>query len=242
MRRASTFGAIVTALLTAACNHGAVAEESGPEVSQDFAVGQFDRIEVSGPYDVAVHTGAATAVTATGPQNLVERMDVQVQDGRLMIRPRKEEGRMKIWGNRGHVEVQVTVPGLRGAEIAGAGDIRIDRVDGDSFDADIHGSGGLVIETFEAQSLAASIAGSGEIRAASGTAEQVALKIGGSGNINTQGVAAKTASATITGSGNISATATDTAAVRIYGSGNVEIQGGAKCTVDNKGAGSFRCS
>lgn len=241
MSKGSVFGAIVTALVTAACNHAGAAEEAGPAVSRDFTVGFFDQIEVSGPYDVAVHTGGNPSVSVKGPENLVERMDVRVEDGRLLIRPRKEEGRFQ-WGNRGHVEVQVTAPALRGAEITGAGDIRIDRVQGQNFTAGIRGSGDLSIDTLEAQAFTASIAGSGDIRASAGRTDQLDLKIGGSGDIDTQGVKAKSASATISGSGNITATATDTAAVRIYGAGDIEIKGGAKCTVENKGAGSFRCS
>lgn len=240
MNRTSTFGAVVTALLTAACNH-AGAQDAGPEVSRNFSVGAFDRIEVSGPYDVQISTGGEPSVSASGPESLVQRMDVQVQDGRLLIRPRKNENRIQ-WGNRGHVEVQVTVPLLRGADITGSGDIRIDKVRAQSFEAGIRGSGDLSIDAFEGKAFAASIAGSGGIRAASGTAEQVELKIGGSGSIDTQGVTANNAAATISGSGNIAATATDTAAVRIFGSGDVEIKGGAKCTVENKGAGNFRCS
>ena len=243
MKKTSTFGAIITALLTAACNHAGAAEDAGPEVSRNFTVGQFDRIEVSGPYQVDVRTGSAPSVSATGGEKLIERMVVEVRDGSLRIHPRKEEGRMNIqWGNRGHVEVHVTVPSLRGAEIAGSGDVRIDRVQADSFEAAIRGSGDIQIETVQAKSLAASVSGSGDIRAASGTAENVDLRIGGSGDINTQGVTAQSAAATIMGSGNINARATDTATVRIMGSGDVEISGGAKCTVENKGAGSFRCS
>lgn len=240
MNKGSILGAIITAAMSAACNHAGT-EEAGPSASRNFTVGSFDQVEVSGPYDVEIRTGATPSVSANGPQNLVERMDVRVHDGRLLIRPRKEEGRFQ-WGNRGHVEVKVTVPGLRAADIAGAGDIRIDRIGGERFEAGIRGSGDLLIDTLEAKAFAASIAGSGDIRAASGSTEQVDLRIGGSGHIDTQGVTAKAAAATISGSGNIAATATDTATVRIFGSGDVEITGGAKCTVENKGAGSFRCS
>jgi hypothetical protein len=240
VKRTSTFGAIVTALLTAACNH-AGAEDAGPQTSRNFTVGAFDTIEVSGPYDVAVRTGSGPSVTANGSEKMIERMVVEVQDGRLSIHPRKDEGSFN-WGRGGHVELQVTVPSLRGAEIAGSGGIRIDRVAGDSFEAAIRGSGDLSIETLETGSLAAAVAGSGNIQTGAGKARSVDLKISGSGNINTAGVTAQTASAKIAGSGNIRAHATQTAEVRILGSGDIEISGGAKCNVQNKGAGSFRCS
>jgi len=241
MRHSSTFGAIVGALVTAACNH-AGAQDAGPETSRSFTVGEFDRIEVSGPYDVEVRTGGAPSVAAKGPERLVERMEVVVEDGRLTIRPRKDDGQFNIGWGRGHVAVQVTVPSLRGAEVAGAGDIRVDKVQGDRFEAGIRGSGDIAVEEAQVKAFAASVSGSGDVRAGSGTAESVDLKINGSGKINTEGLEAQTAATTIKGSGDIVAHASGTAEVRIYGSGDVNITGGAKCTVENKGAGRFRCS
>lgn len=240
MHRRSTFGAIITALLTAACNH-AGAQDAGPDASRSFAVGEFDRIEVSGPYHVQVHTGAQTAISATGPEKMLEHMLVEVQDGELLIRPRKDAQRM-AWSGRSRVEVEIHVPMLRAAGIAGAGDVRIDNIRGNEFEGTIKGSGDIDIANLETKALRLSIAGSGNVRAAAGQTESADLKIGGSGDIDTKGITAQTASATIAGSGNIAATAKDTAAVRIMGAGDVEITGGAKCTVDNKGAGSFRCS
>lgn len=241
MRQTSTFGAIFGALLTAACNH-AGAQDSGPEVSRDFRVAEFDRIEVSGPYDVDVRTGSGATVSAKGPEKLIERMEVVVEDGRLTIRPRKEDGQFNIGWTRGHVAVQVTVPMLRGAEVAGSGDIKIDKVQGDRFEAGIRGSGDIKVEHVDVQSFAASVTGSGDVRAGSGKTDAVDLRISGSGKIDTQGLQAETAATTIKGSGNIAAHASGSAEVRIYGSGDVEISGGAKCNVENRGSGNFRCS
>ncbi|QIK78561.1 DUF2807 domain-containing protein [Sphingomonas piscis] len=241
MRQTSTFGAIVGALMTAACNH-AGAQDAGPETSRSFTVGDFDRIEVSGPYDVDVRTGGAVSVSAKGPENIIERMDVVVEGGRLFIRPRKD-GQFNInWGSSGHVTVQVTVPSLRGAEVAGSGDIKVDKVQGDRFEASIRGSGDIAVDHAEVQSFAAVVTGSGDVRAAAGRTNAAELTINGSGKIDAAGLQAQSASTTIKGSGNIAAYASGTAEVRIFGSGDVEIKGGAKCQVTNKGSGNFRCS
>ena len=54
---------------------------------------------------------------------------------------------------------------MRGAELAGSGDIRIDRVAGDSFDGAIAGSGNLKVDHIEVGKLKLAIAGSGNATA-----------------------------------------------------------------------------
>src|SRR3712207_5412294 len=87
---------IAAAAALAACGTSH-AESGGPTVSRSFAVQGFERIEVAGPYDVEVRTGAAPSVQATGPERALERLVVEVRGDRLVIHPRKER---KMFGLR----------------------------------------------------------------------------------------------------------------------------------------------
>ena len=58
----------------------------------------------------------------------------------------------------------MTVPQLRAASLAGAGGIRIDKVQGDSFEGEVAGSGDLSIQSLDVGSLKVSIAGAGSVR------------------------------------------------------------------------------
>ena len=166
--------------------------------------------------------------------------NVRQEDGALVIRPKKK---MNFgWGKSGKVALTVTVPTLRGAELAGSGDIRIDRVAGDSFDGGIAGSGTLTVGSVEVNRLKMSISGSGNGKAGGGRAKSVEYSIAGSGGIDAKGVAAETASVSIAGSGNVDGQATSTASVNIMGSGNVVMGGPAKCSVTKLGSGSVRCN
>lgn len=229
------------AAIVAGCSH-AQAEDPGPEVSRDYSVGSFDRIEVAGPYDVQVRTGSGPSVSAKGPQKMLERMVVEVRDGRLMIHTRRQSGSFNWGESRGNVELAVTVPALRGAQIAGSGDIRVDRVTGNSFEGGIGGSGDLALDSVEVQTLKLAIGGSGNVQARQGRAQAMSLDIAGSGDIDAGGVVAQTASASIAGSGSIAAQATGTASINIMGSGDVQLSGGAKCTISKAGSGSVTCS
>lgn len=235
---AMTFAA---AAALAGCT-GARSESGGPTVERAFQVGAFERIEVAGPYEVDVRTGSEPSVQASGPEKTMERMVVEVDGDTLRIHPRKRKGIGFNWSSDHTVRVQVTVPALRGAEIAGSGGINVDRVTGDSFEGAVAGSGDLQLGQVEVERLSMGIAGSGEIRAGTGRARHVEYEIAGSGDIDAGALAAEEAQVSIAGSGNVRANATRAASVDIAGSGDVQLTGGAKCRVSKAGSGNVNCS
>jgi len=241
MRTATGIGIIAASAALAAC--GTARSEGGPTVEQGYQVPQFNRIHVAGPYEVEVRTGGEPSVRATGSKNAVERLDVDVEGGTLRIRPQERDGWGLNWSqDSGPVKLQVTVPALAAAGIAGSGDIRIDRIAGESFEGDVAGSGNLRLGNIEVQTLKVGIAGSGEVRAQGGRARDTAYDIAGAGDIDMGELTAETAAVSIAGSGKINASATGTAKVDIAGSGDVRLRGGADCQVSKIGSGNVDCS
>ena len=227
-------------LLAGACHFGAEAEDrdAGPEVTRNYQVGAFDRIAVAGPYEVNVVTGGQGGISAKGGENLLAETDVIVENGTLKIQPKKKKGIRWNWHN-GKAVFTVNAAALRGAAIAGSGDVRVDKVAGD-FEGEVAGSGDLRVAQIAGGRVKFDVAGSGEVEAA-GKADSVDISIAGSGDINVGGLASRSAEVSIAGSGNVQANASDTASVSIMGSGDVEIRGGAKCTVSKAGSGNVRC-
>lgn len=239
MRRFLIPASTAIVLAAAGCN-AARSEEPGPSVNRSYEVGAFDQIEVAGPYQVSVTTGAAPSVRASGPDNAIDRMVVEVEGGKLKIHPRKK-GMSFGWSKSHKVVLQVTVPSLRGAEIAGSGDITIDKVSVAHFDGGIAGSGALKLGQVQVDSLSLGIAGSGGAQLGQGRAGRVEYEIAGSGDIDGSDLAAEQAKVSIAGSGNVVAYATATADVDIAGSGDVRVTGGAKCNVSKAGSGNVTC-
>jgi hypothetical protein len=240
MRKAMAFGLLAATIAVAACNH-AQGEDAGPTTSRSFSVSGFNAIELAGPYEVQVHTGGNPSVSASGPQKMIEHMVVEVKDNRLLIHPEQQRGFHIGWHSNGKVHIDVTVPQLQAAAIAGSGDIRVNQVKGGSFEGATAGSGDLSIDSLDVQTLKLSIAGSGDVKAASGRAQSVKYEIAGSGDIDARGIEAQTADISIAGSGDISAHATQTANVSVMGSGDVSVTGGAKCSVSKQGSGTVHC-
>ena len=238
-RRFITLSAV--ALAASACHFGADAEERDPgsTVSRNYQIGAFDKIEVSGPYDVKIATGGAPGASATGGDKLLDETEVVVEGSTLRIRAKKHKGFRWSWGKRGNAEFTVTTAALRGAEIAGSGEIAVDKVEGDFYGA-VAGSGDLRLAAVKGGNVELSIAGSGGIKAI-GIAQSAKVGIAGSGDVDVAGLAAKTAEVSIAGSGNVRANASDTAKVEIMGSGDVTVTGGAKCSVSKAGSGNVTC-
>jgi hypothetical protein len=222
MRKSIAVAVIAASAATASCSQGR-SEGAGPTVSRNYQVGNFRQIEVAGPYDVEVRTGGNPGVSARGSQNLLEQTVVQVEGDKLTIGPKEHNGFFHFgWTSHGKASFVVTVPQLSGATIAGSGGIRVDRVNGNSFEGTVAGSGGVKAGTGKAQNAEYEIAGSGDVDAAAVAAQAVKVSIAGSGSVKAQ--------------------ASGTANVDITGSGDVDVTGGAKCSVSKNGSGDVRCS
>ena len=134
-----------------------------------------------------------------------------MKDGILVIQPKKQDA-AGAGATTARSTLTVTVPSLRGAELAGSGDITIDRVAGDSFDGAIAGSGNLKVDHIEVGKLKLDNCRVGQCNGRLAAApDRPNMSIAGSGGIDAKGIAVDTASVSIAGSGNIAAQASNTA-------------------------------
>lgn len=244
MRKLVTVAALAAAASTAACGRSRDENgDPGPAVSKAYQVGNFTEVEVAGPFDVDIKTGANPGVTARGNQKLIDRLEVEVRGNTLRIRPRSERRWFGGWGSvRGKGSIAVTVPMISAASLAGSGNLSINQVRGDTFEGEIAGSGDLRVDSVEVSRLKLGIAGSGGATARSGRAQRAEYEIAGSGGVDARGIAVEDLEISIAGSGDIKAHASKTADVDIMGSGDVDITGGAKCSISKAGSGDVRCS
>src|SRR3982751_2563142 len=115
MRKSIAAAVIAASAATSACGHSRE-EGAGPTVSRNYQVGNFQAIEVAGPYDVEVRTGGNPSVSAQGSEKLLERTVVEVRGSKLVIRPEQHRGWFSFgWGSHGKANFTVTVPQLSGA-------------------------------------------------------------------------------------------------------------------------------
>jgi hypothetical protein len=231
----------MTALaLLSACQSGQ-ARESGPDTTRTFPAGNFTKLSIAGPYDVSVSTGSQPGVQATGGQNRLDELVVEVQGDTLKIHPRERSGGNWNWKDDRGVRLSVTVPALTELSMAGSGDVAVNRIAGETFGAALAGSGELKLDDVQARQFALKVAGSGNV-SVRGTVGAARLSVAGSGTVDAANLVSDTANVAVMGSGDVRLQAKQSANVSVAGSGDVEIKGGAKCTVSKAGSGDVRCS
>src|SRR5438270_13642464 len=102
------------------------AEGGGSTVTRNFQIGNFQQIDVAGPYEVEVRTCGNPGVSARGSEKLLERTVAEVQGVKLIIHPEQHSGWFNFgWHDRGKANFTVTVPQLSCATIAGRADIHV---------------------------------------------------------------------------------------------------------------------
>lgn len=240
MRNMFVVGLLAATLTVGAC--GRTQADPGPETTRKFALRDFDQVTLGGADDVKVIYGRDFAVSATGPQDAIDALDIQ-QDGSALVVTRKEEKGWKIgWDKqKASALVTVTMPLIRSATLSGAGDLTIaSATPEDSFDAKLSGSGTMTIENSRAKAVDLSLTGAGNLKVR-GTADTLNAHLSGSGSMDAVALAAREVTVSLTGAGNIAASASELATGTLSGVGNVDIAGAARCAVRKSGVGDVRC-
>ncbi len=205
--------------------------------ARSFAVTGFDAVSLDGSDDVEVVTGPAFAVSATGPQAVLDRLNVRVEGTGLKIDRKAESG--WNWSGKGAM-IRVTLPVIKAAAVAGSGNMRIDRVENPSFSADVTGSGDMSIAGIKVDSLTAGVMGSGDMTL-SGSAAQATVSVAGSGTVDADSFTVTNAMVAVKGSGDASLRVTGQASGSVAGSGSVSIMGTSNCAISKAGSGEVSC-
>ena len=220
---------------------GDMAERSADAKSvatRSYAFKGFTGVELAGPDDITVRRGDSFSITARGPKDRLDELEIKVEGDMLSV-ARKPKSRSFSIGNfdRDGVTIAITMPKLAKLQLTGSGEIDADTVDSDEAEAVLTGSGDLKIGKLTAKSAKISVSGSGEVEIAGGTVGSGDYSLTGSGDIDASRLAATTLDVSITGSGDIEAQASGAADITILGKGDAVITGGAKCKTNAPGSG-----
>ena len=165
----------------------------GAQTTRELTWSGGDSLELDVPADVQYTQGSAAKVTVTGPERVVN--DLEIDGGHI----RFSRGHHRHWGD---LTIVMTAPSVTHFEI--------------------NGSGKLAVADYKQDKLDLHISGNGEVTAAGETGD-VNLDVSGSGAADLSGLKAKTADIGISGSGDAKVAPTDGAKIDISGSGDVTL-------------------
>ena len=205
-----------------------------------FTLTDFDRVVLEGPFTVRLATGRPATALATGSQDALDRISIDVQGRTLRIRPNRS-----AWGGSpgaaaGRVTIEVATRELRGASVNGSGSLAIDRAGGLRLDLSVAGNGRIAAPAVTADNLVIDLFGAGRIDVG-GTARELRAQVQGWTELNGESLRAQGASILADTAGRVAVTVERQATVTASGIGDVEILGSPACTVRGPSAGQVRC-
>lgn len=212
-----------------------------PAQSRDRTVmlTSYDRVRVEGPFDVTLTTGKGAGGVLSGDARAIEGVNIRVE-GRTLIVSAGANG----WGGypgdaKGQVKIRVTTPMLRGAAVAGGGQLRIDHVRAQAVDLSVAGAGALSVARLETDQLNATMNGTGALTLG-GTAGRARFLNSGTGSIDAGQLVARDLTVISQGMGSGAFNARFTADISAMGLGSISVAGSPKCTV--RGPGPVACN
>ena len=192
------------------------------------------QITLAGPDEVVITEGETFSVTLDGDADAGEALRFD-RDGNELTIARDSD----IWDGNGKAIVRITMPAPQELAIAGSGTIKSATVSPKA-GLEIAGAGDIRVDKVNGESLSVEIAGSGDVVAA-GSAKELRVEIVGSGNVALEKLSADDVRVEIAGSGDVALASNGTVDVEIAGSGDVTVFGNAKCSLESAGSGSLTC-
>lgn len=205
---------------------------SGKVVNETRNVGTFDKVGVSGSFDVFLVKGNEGKIDLKIEDNLSRYLVTEVSDGKLKIKWKKGTN----VNTRKNVVITVYFNDINGVGLSGSGDIvGKDLIKASDFSVAVSGSGDVDLEV-ESNTLKASVSGSGDL-VLKGKVNMFSASVAGSGDISAYELSAEKADLKVSGSGGVNLTAHHEIKARVAGSGDVKYKGNPKIT-DVKVSGS----
>jgi hypothetical protein len=215
---------------------------SAPALAEDrhYAIEDFDRVTVEGPYIVRLVIGRTSSAVAHGSREALDRMSLDVQDQEMRIRRNRGAWTGGSTANPGIVTVDLVTRSLRSARLIGPARLDADAVRGLSVAFSVAGGGTLHATRVDAEALSLALLGAGRLEIA-GAARTLAGNFQGSGDLAAPGLVARNATISSTTSGAVALTVNGPATIANEGVGNVRILGRPVCTISGSAADQVRC-
>ncbi len=200
-------------LATVAAGALSVALASDDEVNKTFDFTGFEKIEISGVYEIDVRVGGGYAIELSGPESEMSRVDVKVRGNVLDLDQRSRKRGEKRRRRQG-VLATISLPSLEAFRVSGVVDGEISGIDSQHFEIEISGVGDIEVAG-TCTELEAYVSGVGELDAEDLQCRTVKVRVSGVGEANVY--ASESVDAAVSGMGDIN----------VYGSPkNVKKRGG----------------
>ncbi len=204
----------------------------GPLVSESRDLDAATSVVLDTSGDLTIREGEPSLVI-TAPAEVLDRLTSSVEDGVLVLGVQPGTPGFLL----GRINYELTLPGLAGIEINGAGDVESDVPTADTLRLEINGAGDLRVDGIDTSEVALDISGSGDVEL-TGRTDDLSIEVDGSGDVRADELDSVQVTVTVNGVGDIRVAASETLTVSIAGAGSVTYYGTPQVNQDIAGVGS----
>lgn len=202
---------------------------SAPDDARRFMVTGFDRIQVNGPFEVEIVTGASAA-SAEGDPAALDRLAVRVASGTLILGTRTAGLRPQAGDEPLIARVRIATPALRGLIVQGGAQVRVAEMRASRVDLSLDGAGSLAVAALRADEFHAGNFGMGMMTLA-GTVGRARIQGALTAAVDATGLTANDATLSWASAGALTIAVRYTAQITASGAGPVAIIGKPYCTI-----------
>ena len=200
-----------------------------------FDVGEYNRINAEGQYEIRYYAAPSGTVTLTVQPNLLEYYEVEVINGELVVNTTKKV----TFSSSQSAVLTVSSPVLNSVTITGAGKfIAHDKITADSFTLILNGAAEGKAD-LDVNSLFVNLSGAGSFNL-SGNADTASLKLSGAGDLNALSLQTRDATVDMSGAGTVRVYSTGSLQINADGVGNVEYKGSPSLNLNRDGLVSIK--
>ncbi|MEN8250638.1 MAG: head GIN domain-containing protein [Bacteroidota bacterium] len=214
---------IIIALTTLLIGCNQIIGERGNDerITETYEVEEFNRIEISGAFNIILTPSNDQIVKLEVDDNLVKFIDIEVRGNKLYV---ETDRRLD---SRGGINVKIPVKDLKGLSSSGASNIRTtDVIISNSLKFDLSGAGKMELE-LDAENVKIDLSGAGLVYL-EGAAKLLDVDMSGAGSLEADALEAEDCTIDISGVGNAVVNVTGTLEAQVSGLGNVEYVGNPK--------------
>jgi hypothetical protein len=226
---------LFVSLLFISCDDESCIKGEGSVETRTIALASFDKVSLFGVDHLTIKQGDIQEVKVTGYPNIINELNTNITNQEWEIR--LKDGCY----NNADMDIEITIPDLKAANLIGSGRIKIDNFTNQENQLfALSGSGSIEIGgNSGTKELIFSISGSGDISGIENfiNLESVKLNISGSGDFVAFPLQSLDYEVNLSGSGNANVYAENKLNGSITGSGNINYKGAPEINVAITGSG-----
>jgi hypothetical protein len=209
---------ILLVLVFSACDVLIGERGNDERVTKEITIDSFDKIEVSGAFDVMLTPSNSNEVIIEGDENLLKYIDISVRGNRLII-----ETDRRLSSRRG-IKIEVPVKELNGISSSGASDIEnTEPISSEELDINVSGAGKIDLK-LDVKLVTLELSGAVMVYF-EGVAERLDVDMSGAGSLIAENFEVKDCSVDISGVGHVLVNVSGMLDAQVSGLGKVEYLG-----------------